>query len=194
MEMPGETWEARTGQGDRILFGDGLRGEVLEQGEFGERTIRFAADGPVREVLEKLGEMPLPPYIQRKPDEKDRERYQTVYAAEKGSIAAPTAGLHFTEAMLERCREAGAEIAEVTLHVGLGTLRAGARRRVERHPAARKYCSIAGKEAETMRRAKRRFCVGTTSVRTVETAMFVGEFVQAMEGKQPVHLPGLPVS
>src|SRR5690242_2390658 len=107
--------------GDRIVFSAQLSAEILSQEEFGERTIRFTAERPIPELLETLGETPLPPYIHRKPDPSDSERYQTVFAQRTGSAAAPTAGLHFTPRILEECRAAGAEIAYVTLHVGLGT-------------------------------------------------------------------------
>ncbi len=192
------TWNAlvrpgkRVRVGDRILFDPKLRAEVLEQGNYGERTIRFQAASPVRELLETLGETPLPPYIHRAPSAGDRERYQTVFAARRGSVAAPTAGLHFTSEMLERCRAAGAEIAYVTLHVGLGTFAplrsedlAGIRLHEERF-------EIDDVEAETMRRAKRRVCVGTTSVRCIETALRRGG-LKAMAGETDLFIqPGFP--
>ena len=118
----------------------------------------------------------MPPYIHREPNEADRERYQTVFAEKSGSVAAPTAGLHFTEAMLEACREAGAEIARVTLHVGLGTfapLRENEIAKIELHE---EYFEIETPEAAQLLKAKRVLCVGTTSVRTVETAMLRGGF------------------
>jgi S-adenosylmethionine:tRNA ribosyltransferase-isomerase len=163
----------RVRKGDSILFAHGLHAEVEAHGEYGERTMRFysAATQTIAEALLEIGEIPLPPYIERKPDSQDRERYQTVFAKESGSAAAPTAGLHFTPEILDECRAAGAKVAEVTLHVGLGTfapLRAVQLSEVQLHE---ERFEISAAAAEAMRDAARIFCVGTTSVRTVETAM-----------------------
>src|SRR5258708_27442590 len=106
--------------GERVRFDD-IEAEISGRGEYGERTVRFHLDGDIYEVLQRIGHVPLPPYIKRSDRADDRERYQTVFAREAGSVAAPTAGLHFTAEILDKCREAGAEIAYVTLHVGLGT-------------------------------------------------------------------------
>jgi S-adenosylmethionine:tRNA ribosyltransferase-isomerase len=179
-----DTWKTlvrpgkRVRKGDTILFDEALYAEVIAQGEFGERTLRFHSTEPLRDAFERLGSVPLPPYIQREPDQQDRERYQTVFAEKSGSVAAPTAGLHFTEAMLQSCAEAGAEIARVTLHVGLGTfapLRENEIAKIELH---QEYFEIEAEDAARLARAKRVFCVGTTSVRTVETAMLRGGFAQ----------------
>lgn len=164
--------------GDRIFFGQGLQATVQEQGAFGERIIRFEADEQIATLLEQLGQIPLPPYIRRSPDLEDRERYQTVFSEKRGSVAAPTAGLHFTQAMLDRCQASGIEIARVTLHVGLGTfapLRAEELSQIELHE---EYFEITERSAEVMRRAKRLVCVGTTSVRTIETAFLRGGLEQ----------------
>jgi S-adenosylmethionine:tRNA ribosyltransferase-isomerase len=172
----------RVRTGDRIIFSADLTGVVLEQGEYGERILRFSAGAPVRELLERLGEMPLPPYIHRKPKPQDKERYQTVFSAHSGSVAAPTAGLHFTQDMLAECVAAGAAIANVTLHVGQGTfapLRAEKLADIRLHE---EYFEIGERDAEILRNAQRRLCVGTTSVRTVETAMLRGGFA-AMQGE-----------
>lgn len=172
----------RVRTGDQIVFAKHLRGEVLSQADFGERTIQFSADREMRELLEELGETPLPPYIHRSPTIADRERYQTVYARERGSVAAPTAGLHFTPEVLQACRGAGVEIAYVTLHVGLGTfapLRGNDLAEIRLHE---EYFEIAESSAEILRRAKRLFCVGTTSVRTIETALLRGG-LNAMAGE-----------
>ncbi len=177
-----EVWQClvkpgkRVRKGDFIVFPQGLRAEVLAHGEFGERTVRFSSESarPVAEALLEIGEIPLPPYIERKPDANDRERYQTVFAKQSGSVAAPTAGLHFTPQVLEECRAAGAKVAEVTLHVGLGTfapLRAVQLERIELHE---ERFEIGAAAAEAMRGATRILCAGTTSVRTVETAMMRG--------------------
>lgn len=168
--------------GDGIAFGGGLTAEVLSRGEFGERTIRFSADEPLGDILERMGETPLPPYIHRPPTGDDKERYQTVFAQHRGSVAAPTAGLHFTAKILEHCRTAGAEIAHVTLHVGLGTFAPLREENVADIRLHEEYFEISGANAEAMRRAKRLFCVGTTSVRTVETALMRGGLT-AMSGE-----------
>ena len=172
----------RTLKGDRILFHSELSGEILEHGDYGERTIRFAAERPVADWLEEIGETPLPPYIHRTAGSSDKGRYQTVFAAQRGSVAAPTAGLHFTPEMLTACRSTGAEIAYVTLHVGLGTFAPLRVEKVSEIELHEEYFEIAESDAERMRAAKRRVCVGTTSVRTVETAMLRGGLRQ-MQGE-----------
>jgi len=172
--------------GDSILLPQGLRAEILSYGAFGERTVRFYSPAmehaqPVSEILKEIGEMPLPPYIERPPNALDSERYQTVFAKRSGSVAAPTAGLHFTPEILEQCRAAGAKVAEVTLHVGLGTfapLRAAKLERIQLHE---ERFEISAAAAQTMREAARIFCVGTTSVRTVETALLQAG-LRAMSG------------
>jgi S-adenosylmethionine:tRNA ribosyltransferase-isomerase len=182
----------RIRRGDAILFPQNLRAEVLEHGEFGERTIRFQTSSPrpIAELLLEIGEMPLPPYIERQPDATDAERYQTVFARQSGSVAAPTAGLHFTPQILEECRAAGAKVAEVTLHVGLGTfapLRAVQLSEVQLHE---ERFEITAEAAQTMRAASRIFCVGTTSVRTLETAMSRGGLVPTSEPTNIFIYPG----
>lgn len=165
--------------GDSAVFNEYVRAQVLSQGEFGERTLRFHSQQSIPEVLESLGNVPLPPYIHRQPNAADRERYQTIFADKRGSIAAPTAGLHFTPEMLEACRGRGAEIAQITLHVGLGTF---AQLRSENLADVRLHSEsfeISEPAATTMQQAKRLVCVGTTTVRTVETAMLHGGLVPA---------------
>jgi S-adenosylmethionine:tRNA ribosyltransferase-isomerase len=170
------TWEAlvkpakRALPGDRILLADDAHAEVLFAGEHGQRTVRFKAKEPVRDMLDRLGETPLPPYIHRPASAADRERYQTVFAAERGSIAAPTAGLHFTPEMLDRCRQAGAEIASVTLHVGLGTFAPLRSEQVTENELHHERYELNPRTASAMRRAKRVVCIGTTSVRAIESA------------------------
>jgi S-adenosylmethionine:tRNA ribosyltransferase-isomerase len=171
----------RVRTGDRIVFAENFYAEVLSARNFGERTIRFFANVPVSEFLETVGETPLPPYIHRRSTEADRERYQTVFAEKRGSIAAPTAGLHFTPEMLEACRAAGAEIAYATLHVGLGTFAPLREMDVARVRLHEEYFEISENNADIMRRANRLFCVGTTSVRTIETAFLRGG-LNAMSG------------
>lgn len=171
-----KTWEAlvRPGRkmrtGERIYFDDTLRAEIVGRGEFGERTIRFECDGDIYNVLDRIGHVPLPPYIHRPDRPEDRERYQTVFADRTGSVAAPTAGLHFTPDVLNRCREAGAEVAYVTLHVGLGTFQPLHTENVEEANLHAEHYEIDAAATERIRSAKRRIAVGTTSVRTLETA------------------------
>ena len=180
----------RVRPGDTILFGEGLKAEVLGGGDYGERTLRFRTDRPMAERLEQLGQTPLPPYIHRTPEAKDRERYQTVFAAKRGSVAAPTAGLHFTEEMLDRCREAGTQIAHVTLHVGLGTFAPLRETELSKIQLHEERFEIAEDSAATMRNAGRLICIGTTSVRTVETACLRGG-LSAMAGETDLFIhPG----
>jgi len=161
----------KIGVGERIRFGDGLECEVVERGEFGERTIRFSGDGDLYAEFDKIGHVPLPPYIKRADTVADRERYQTVFARERGSVAAPTAGLHFTPEILDACRARGAEIASVTLHVGLGTFQPLHAEQIERARLHSETYAITEENAARMRAASRLVCVGTTSVRTVESAL-----------------------
>lgn len=191
----------RVRAGDRIIFAGNFRAEVLSSGDFGERTLRIFAGEPVAPLLERLGETPLPPYIHRTPDSADRERYQTVFAAHRGSVAAPTAGLHFTQRMLEHCRAAGAEIACVTLHVGLGTFAPLREKELANIQLHEEYFEIDEENAAILRSGKRLFCVGTTTVRTIETALLRGGFqsgvresgLQAMSGETNLFIhPGFP--
>ncbi len=159
--------------GTRIVFGDGrLVGEVLDVVEEGNRLIRFSYEGIFEEILDALGQMPLPPYITH--ELKDKNRYQTVYAKYDGSAAAPTAGLHFTPELLETVRTMGVTIAEITLHVGLGTFRPVKEEEITDHHMHEEYFVIDEAAAETVNRARenggRIVCVGTTSCRTLETA------------------------
>jgi len=172
----------RVRPGDEIAFGGGLRAEVLSRGEFGERTLRFSAEEPVAGLLEKIGETPLPPYIHRNPTSNDRERYQTVFAQKKGSAAAPTAGLHFTREMLDACRAGGADIAYVTLHVGLGTFAPLREEQLAEIRLHEEYFAISESNANRMQQAKRLICVGTTCVRTLETALLRGG-LRSMQGE-----------
>lgn len=159
--------------GVKISFGEGLLiGEVLEVVEDGNRLIRFHYDGIFEEILDQLGQMPLPPYITHQL--KDKNRYQTVYAKYDGSAAAPTAGLHFTPELLQQIRDMGIDIAEVTLHVGLGTFRPVKVDTIEEHHMHSEFYRIEQSEADKINRAKanghRVIAVGTTSTRTLESA------------------------
>lgn len=159
--------------GTKIIFGQGLLvGEVLEVVEDGNRLIQFSYEGIFEEILDRLGQMPLPPYITHQL--KDKNRYQTVYAKHEGSAAAPTAGLHFTPELLEQIREKGIQIAEVTLHVGLGTFRPVKVENVKEHHMHSEFYQISQEAAdiinETKKQGGRVICVGTTSCRTIESA------------------------
>lgn len=159
--------------GTRIVFGDGLlTGEVTGIVEEGNRLIRFTYEGIFEEILDRLGQMPLPPYITH--ELLDKNRYQTVYAKYDGSAAAPTAGLHFTEELLKQAKEKGIRIAEVTLHVGLGTFRPVKVENVLDHHMHAEFYMVSAEAAETVNRTKREggrvVAVGTTSTRTLESA------------------------
>jgi S-adenosylmethionine:tRNA ribosyltransferase-isomerase len=192
----GKEWDALVRPGrkmrtrERIRFADGLEGEIVGRGDFGERTIRFLTDGDPFEEFEKIGHVPLPPYIKRADEPGDRERYQTVFAREKGSVAAPTAGLHFTPQILDECRARGADVAYITLHVGLGTFQPLHAAQVEQ---ARLHCerySITEENAARIAAARRAVAVGTTSVRTLETALAGGP-VRAKQGETDIFIyPG----
>jgi S-adenosylmethionine:tRNA ribosyltransferase-isomerase len=166
----------KVGLGEHLFFGANaeLRAEVISRGRLGERRIRFASAQDFFGQLERLGHVPLPPYISRADSSNDRERYQTVYARERGSVAAPTAGLHFTPEILARIHERGIEAAEITLHVGLGTFQPVRSERVEEHRLHSEAYSISKDAASRINRARREnrrlVAIGTTSVRTLEYA------------------------
>ena len=175
----GDVWETlvRPGKkcrpGTRLTFGDGLlKAEILDTVEEGNRLVRFDYEGIFEEVLDRLGEMPLPPYITHKLQ--DRNRYQTVYARHEGSAAAPTAGLHFTKELLARLEEKGVRLAYVTLHVGLGTFRPVKEENVLEHHMHTEHYQVSRETADlingTKARGGRIVCVGTTSCRTLESA------------------------
>lgn len=171
--------------GERILFGGGLlTGEVLEIAEEGNRLIQFTYQGIFEEVLDQLGQMPLPPYITHQLQ--DKNRYQTVYAKYDGSAAAPTAGLHFTPELLEEIRQKGVSIAEVTLHVGLGTFRPVKAEHIADHHMHSEFYQIGEEAAQVINATKaegsRVICVGTTSCRTVESAADKQGVVKAGSG------------
>jgi S-adenosylmethionine:tRNA ribosyltransferase-isomerase len=167
----------KIGVGERLFFGerDELQAKVLSRAEFGERHIRFDPTNDFFATLDRLGHVPLPPYIARPDSPRDRERYQTVYAHERGSVAAPTAGLHFTPEILDRIRQRGVETAEITLHVGLGTFQPVRVERVEDHKLHSEPYSISPGAAAAINVAlsasRRIIAVGTTTVRTLEYAI-----------------------
>lgn len=171
--------------GTRISFGDGLLvGEVIDVVEEGNRLIQFQYDGIFEEILDKLGQMPLPPYITHQL--KDKNRYQTVYAKYDGSAAAPTAGLHFTPELLEKIKKMGVNIAEVTLHVGLGTFRPVKETDVLKHHMHSEFFQIDEKAAELINQTKEKgnriISVGTTSTRTLESAADENGHIEAKSG------------
>ena len=171
--------------GARISFGDGrLKAEIVDILEEGNRLIRFEFSGIFEEVLDQLGEMPLPPYITHKLE--DRTRYNTVYAKEEGSAAAPTAGLHWTKELLKQCEAKGVEILRITLHVGLGTFRPVKMEEVEKHHMHSEYYSVSQEVAEKIEACKQRggrvICTGTTSCRALESAARERGKIEAKSG------------
>lgn len=187
----------KIGVGEHIFFGDGgeLQAEVMARGSFGERRIRFAPASDFMGLIENLGHVPLPPYITRCDRPADRERYQTIYARERGSVAAPTAGLHFTPEILSSLRERGIETTEITLHVGLGTFQPVREDVVERHKLHKEHFSISKQAAASINAAleshRRIVAIGTTSVRTLEHAARETGRVQAGPGEADIFIyPG----
>ncbi|MWV45510.1 tRNA preQ1(34) S-adenosylmethionine ribosyltransferase-isomerase QueA [Paenibacillus sp. HJL G12] len=172
-----DRWEALVKPGKKlkigsvIVFGDELKAVIEEEGDMGERVLKFSYKGIFQEILDRLGQMPLPPYIKEKLD--DKERYQTVYSRHEGSAAAPTAGLHFTNELLDEIRSKGVTIAYLTLHVGLGTFRPMSVDKVEDHVMHAEYYSVSQETADILNSARSRggrvIAVGTTSCRTLET-------------------------
>ena len=180
--------------GVKLIFGDGLlTGEVVEVKEDGNRMVKFTCDGNFYSVLDQIGQMPLPPYITEKLQ--DKERYQTVYSKELGSAAAPTAGLHFTPDLMDKIRAMGVDFASVTLHVGLGTFRPVKAQEVTEHKMHSEHCLLPKETAEKILKTKanggRVIAVGTTSCRTLESvATFTGQ-IQPWEGYTDIFIyPG----
>ena len=169
--------------GTEIVFSDKLAGKVTEIGEQGIRVLEFQFEGVLENILNEIGTMPLPPYIKEKLE--DQSRYQTVYCKELGSSAAPTAGLHFTEELLSKLEAKGIQVAEVLLHVGLGTFRPVKEDDILKHQMHSEYCQIDEKNAEIINNAvkdgRRIICVGTTSVRTLESLADSNGFVKATQ-------------
>lgn len=180
--------------GSRFEFGGGLlKAEILEVIEDGNRIVKFEYDGVWEELLDKLGEMPLPPYIKEKLT--DRERYQTVYSKIEGSAAAPTAGLHFTEELLRKIEEKGIKLAYLTLHVGLGTFRPVSVENVEEHLMHSEYYEVSQQAADTINETRKKggriIAVGTTSVRTLETVADSDGTIRSTSGNTNIFIyPG----
>ena len=198
--LKNDTWETlvkpgkKLRPGARVTFGDGrLKAEIMEIAEEGNRLVKFYYEGIFEEILDSLGEMPLPPYITHKLE--DKEMYQTVYAKFNGSAAAPTAGLHFTNELLEKIRHKGIRIASVTLHVGLGTFRPVKVEDVNSHHMHTEWYEV-NKEAadiinETKKNGGRVICVGTTSCRTIESVADENGLMSAKTGETDIFIyPG----
>jgi S-adenosylmethionine:tRNA ribosyltransferase-isomerase len=183
--------------GGRIDFGDGSHATVLgREGDFFK--LRFESPEPLEGVLAKLGEMPLPPYIERHPDAADQERYQTVYAREPGAVAAPTAGLHFDQPLLDRLRAAGVDAGYITLHVGAGTFQPMRVEEIDRHTMHREWLHVDAPLVEQVRRTRaaggRVIAVGTTVVRALESAMQDGQ-LQPFAGETQIFIyPGYRIA
>lgn len=201
-QQPNE-WEClvrpgrKIGVGEQLFFGaqNDLCAEVIARAAFGERRIRFSPSPDFFGALERIGHTPLPPYIDRQDQPADRERYQTVYAREPGSVAAPTAGLHFTPQILGRIKERGIETAEITLHVGLGTFQPVRAERVEDHKLHGEFYRISSAVADAINRAldadRRIVAVGTTTVRAIEFSARKSARVQAESGEAELFIvPG----
>ena len=180
--IEGDTWETmvrpgrRLKKGDTVIFKDDFKAEIIDYGADGTRIVKFIYDGIFMERLEEIGSMPLPPYIERPSDDADRDRYQTVYCKDEGSVAAPTAGLHFTDELLEKIAEKGIKLVYVTLHVGIGTFRPVKCENIEDHSMHFEEYFIKKEAAdvinETLLGDGKVICVGTTSTRTVESAAY----------------------
>ncbi len=191
-----DRWEVLVKPGKKCVRGrtlyvsEELSLTVEDITDSGERIVRFNYDGIFEDILNRVGNMPLPPYIKKKLE--DKSRYQTVYAQKDGSAAAPTAGLHFTPALLDGLREKGVEIAEVLLHVGLGTFRPVKEEIITEHKMHSEYYEIGEEAAETINRAKREgrriIAVGTTSVRTLESAADESGYVKACSGNTEIFI------
>ena len=187
----------RAKPGAEFIFGEGtLKATILSIGEDGGRTVRFTWDGVFEEILDELGQMPLPPYIHERLE--DRNRYQTVYAKTDGSAAAPTAGLHFTPELLDRIREKGIDVVPVLLHVGLGTFRPVKEEYVDDHHMHSEYYEVTEEQAKRINAARngggRVICVGTTSVRTLETVADDSGVIHAGSGFTQIFIkPGVRI-
>jgi len=180
--------------GEIITFDEGLKCEILRKDPvYGTRIAKFSAeDGDVDEMIERTGRIPLPPYIRRDPEEIDRERYQTVYAEEKGAVAAPTAGLHFTEEILKQIEEKGARLGYIVLHAGLGTFRPVKVEEIEKHRMEPEYFRVPEETAEMVNDTKKRggkvLCVGTTVIRSLESVADDNGMVRPFEGETNLYI------
>ena len=198
--IEGDIWEVMVKPGKKLMpgarvnFGNGaLKAEILEKLDGGNRKVKFEYSGIFNEILNEIGLMPLPPYIHEKLKEKDR--YQTVYAKYEGSAAAPTAGLHFTDKLFEKLKEKGVEVANVTLHVGIGTFRPVKVENIEEHDMHSEHFYIKAEDAEKINKAKKEghrvIAVGTTSCRVLESIADENGYVKEVEGDTSIFIyPG----
>ncbi len=192
-ELENDLWEAmvrparKVRIGNKLIFGDGVECDVIDNTISGGRVLRFEYDVPtIYPFIDEHGMSPLPPYIKRKPTPKDKEMYQTVYAEERGSVAAPTAGLHFSKELLNELEDKGVKLAYVTLHIGLGTFRPIMVEDLTRHQMDSEYYRVPGKTANIINMAKEKrrkvIAVGTSTVRTLETVTVSGFQITATQG------------
>lgn len=194
--LEGDVWETMVKPGKKLKPGDSvvfcrsplLKANIKDFGPDGTRIVEFEYEGIFMERLEELGSMPLPPYIERAGDDEDKDRYQTVYCREEGSVAAPTAGLHFTKELLKKAEEKGVQLVYVTLHVGIGTFRPVKCENIEEHSMHFEEYSISEESAAAINKAKlegrRIISVGTTSTRTVESAAYFDESAVCEDGRR----------
>ena len=192
-ELSGDLWEAmvkparKVRIGNKLIFGDGVECDVIDNTVSGGRVLRFEYSVPdLHEFIEKTGHSPLPPYIHREPIPADKKNYQTVYASERGSVAAPTAGTHFSKALLNKLEKKGVKLAYVTLHIGLGTFRPIMVEDLTRHQMDSEYFNIPVETADIINNAKKKkrrvICVGTSTIRTLETVVTAGFKVTPRKG------------
>ena len=192
-ELSNDLWEAmvkparKVRIGNKLVFGEGVECDVIDNTVSGGRVLRFEYNVPdIHEFIEQNGHSPLPPYIERDPIPEDKENYQTVYASERGSVAAPTAGTHFSEELLNKLEKKGVKLAYITLHIGLGTFRPIMVEDLTRHQMDSEYFSIPKETADLINQAKRRkrrvVCVGTSTIRTLETVVTSGFKVTPRKG------------
>ena len=192
-ELENDLWEVlvkparKVRIGNKLHFTDNVHCVVIDNTVSGGRVVRFEYDSPnFYEIIDRIGHAPLPPYITRPDTEKDKERYQTVFASNRGAVAAPTAGLHFTDALIDKIKEKGARIAPVIVHIGLGTFRPVQVEDLTRHQMDSEYFEVPAETAiainETRERGKRIFAVGTSSVRALETVVVSGFQVTPKRG------------
>ena len=198
-KLEGNKWEVLAGpgrkapQGEIITFNERLKCKILGKNfDFGTRIAEFSGKGNIDELIEEIGNIPLPPYIKRTPEPIDKERYQTVYGVKKGAVAAPTAGLHFTDEILSRIREKGTRIVRILLHTGLGTFRPVKSTRIELHRMEPEYMEISEDAAKTINETKKNggriVAVGTTVVRSLESAVDKNGNVLPKQGDTNIYI------
>ena len=192
-ELSGDLWEAmvkparKVRIGNKLIFGDGVECDVIDNTVSGGRVLRFEYNVPdLHEFIEQVGHSPLPPYIEREPIPEDKDNYQTVYATERGSVAAPTAGTHFSKELLKKIEKKGIKLAYITLHIGLGTFRPIMVEDLTRHQMDSEYFNIPIETADIINNAKKKkrrvICVGTSTIRTLETVVTSGFKVTPRKG------------